>query len=173
MRKIAEKIEYAPSTIYLYFEDKDEICTAIGSEAFEILIKGLEEIEQQNLPALESTRAGMRWYVDFGLANPHQYRLVFGQPSPDKVEQDSALNELGVKAMGYLARCIARCRAEGVFGPGDDMVDSIAAWAHLHGLTMVLINDYGKCSLPWPPKDDLIHHGIDLIVRGLLQQATV
>src|SRR6478752_3088556 len=88
MRKIAEKIEYAPSTIYLYFEDKDEICAAIANEALEVLIKGLEDIEQKNLPALEATRASMRWYIDFGLANPHQYRLVFGQPQPDKVEQD-------------------------------------------------------------------------------------
>ncbi|MEI9814713.1 MAG: TetR/AcrR family transcriptional regulator [Acidobacteriota bacterium] len=47
MRKIAEKIEYAPSTIYLYFEDKDEICSAIGTEAFEILTRGLDENEQK------------------------------------------------------------------------------------------------------------------------------
>jgi AcrR family transcriptional regulator len=168
MRKIAEKIEYAPSTIYLYFEDKDEICAAIASEALDVLIKGLDEIEQRSLPALEATRASMRWYIDFGLANPHQYRQVFGQPQPDRVEQDSQLNHLGLKALGCLARHISRCRAEAVFGPGDDMADSIAAWSHLHGTTMVLINDYGKYSLPWPRKEDLIDRSIDLTLRGLL-----
>ncbi len=94
-------------------------------------------MSRKNLPALEGTRAGMRWYVDFGLANPHQYRLVFGQPPPQKVEEDCVLNQQGLQALEYLARCIARCRAEGLFIPGDDMADSIAAWAQLHGLTMV------------------------------------
>ena len=76
MRKIADKIDYAPSTIYLYFEDKNAICSAIASEAFEILIQGLAANEERALPALESARAGVRWYVDFGLA--HRIRTGAG-----------------------------------------------------------------------------------------------
>lgn len=167
MRKIAEKIEYAPSTIYLYFQDKDAICAAIASEAFSTLIQGLEELDLQGLPPLEGTRAGIRLYVDFGLANPHQYRLVFGNVGPS---DDAATNQLGLDALGYLARCISRCRAEGLFIPGDDMADSLAAWSQMHGLTMVLINDHGKYGFPWPPKEVLIERGIELILRGLLVQ---
>jgi AcrR family transcriptional regulator len=168
MRKIAEKIEYAPSTIYLYFEDKEAICTAIAAEAFEILMHGLEENEQRGLPALESARAGLRWYVDFGLLHPNQYQLVFGRPAPQAMEESCRVDQLGLNALGYLARSIARCRAEGLFIAGDDMADSIACWAQLHGLTIVLINDYGQYGLPWPPKEALIERGIDLILRGLL-----
>jgi AcrR family transcriptional regulator len=170
MRKIAEKIEYAPSTIYLYFQDKDAICSAIASEAFEHLIQGLAETEQRALPALESARAGMRWYVEFGLMHPNQYRLVFGTPPPGPLEQECTTNQLGLDALGYLARAIARCRAEGLFISGDDMTDSLAAWSQMHGLTMVLINDHGKYGFPWPSKEALIDRGIELILRGLLVQ---
>jgi AcrR family transcriptional regulator len=169
MRKIAEKIEYAPSTIYLYFEDKNAICSAIAAEAFEILIQGLEANEQRHLPALESLRSGMCFYVKFGLENPHQYRLVFATPAPAGVEQDFTSSELGKNALGYLARAIGRCRAEGLFVDGDDGADSLACWSHLHGLTMVLINDHGKYGLPWPEKGALATRGIELIVRGLLR----
>jgi AcrR family transcriptional regulator len=170
LRKIAERIDYAPSTIYLYFEDKNAICSAIAAEAFEVLIHGLEENEQRQLPALEGTRAGFRWYVEFGLAHPNQYQLVFATPTPEAVEQDCIANQLGLNALGYLARALSRCRAEGIFIPGDDMADSLACWSQLHGLTTVLINDHGKYGFPWPSKEVLIDRGIELILRGLLAQ---
>ncbi|MEO5923274.1 MAG: TetR/AcrR family transcriptional regulator [Bryobacteraceae bacterium] len=167
MRKIAEKIEYAPSTIYLYFEDKDAICAAIGAEAFEVLLQGLDEREKRNLPPLESARVGLRYYVEFGMEHPNQYRLVFATPTPEGAETPE-VNALGMQALEYLARCLARCRAEGLFIPGDDMADSLACWGQLHGLTLILINDHGKYGFPWPSKEAMIDRGIDLILRGLL-----
>jgi AcrR family transcriptional regulator len=35
IRKIADKIEYSPATIYLYFKDKDEIFHAIHDKGFD------------------------------------------------------------------------------------------------------------------------------------------
>ncbi len=165
MRKIAEKIEYAPSTIYLYFEDKNAICSAIAAEAFDVLIQGLEEQDERGLPALDAVRAGMRCYIEFGLAHPNQYRLVFATPTP---ADDAEVNAQGLQALQYLARCLARCRAEGLFIPGDDMADSLAVWGQMHGLTMILINDHGKYGFPWPSKEAMIERGIELILRGLL-----
>jgi len=94
--------------------------------------------------------------------------LVFGTPTPPDVEADCITNQLGLSALGYLAKAIARCRAEGVFIPGDDMADSLTCWAQLHGLTMVLINDHGKYGFPWPSKEALMDRGIELILRGLV-----
>lgn len=167
MRKIAEKIEYAPSTIYLHFADKNQLCSAIAAEAFEVLLQGLAENEQRELPPLETIRAGMRWFVDFGLAHPNQYRFVFGTVSPDALEHDSVINQFAMNALGFLARAIARGRAEGLFIPGDDMVDTFASWSQLHGLTIILINDYGKYGFPWPPREAFIDRSIELILRGL------
>ncbi len=166
MRKIAEKIDYAASTIYLYFEDKNAICSAIASDSLAVLIQGLEEREQRGLPALETARIGMRFYLEFGLAHPNQYRLVFATPTP--AGNDAAVNAQSLQALQYLSRCLARCRAEGLFIAGDDMADSLAVWGQMHGLTMILINDHGKYGFPWPSKDALIERGVDLILRGLL-----
>ena len=167
MRKIAEKIEYAPSTIYLYFDDKNAICSAIAAEAFDVLIHGLEEQDKLGLPALEAVRGGMRVYIEFGLAHPNQYRLVFATPTPPDADTPE-VNAQGMQALQYLARCLARCRAEGLFIPGDDMADSLTVWGQMHGLTMILIQDHGKYGFPWPTKDAMIDRGIELILRGLL-----
>jgi len=36
MRRVAEKIEYSPTTIYLYFEDKASLLYAICEETFRV-----------------------------------------------------------------------------------------------------------------------------------------
>src|SRR5450432_1396466 len=67
IRKIAEKIEYAPSTIYLYFEDKYEILASICIEVFEQLAEKLEELQRNEPDPLKMLKLGLRCYVDFGL----------------------------------------------------------------------------------------------------------
>ncbi len=39
LRNIADKIEYSPATIYLYFKDKNELFYAIQEKGFELLLK--------------------------------------------------------------------------------------------------------------------------------------
>ncbi len=84
IRKIAEKIEYAPSTIYLYFEDKHAILAGICIRFFEDLLEELNEIRDNTPDPREALRAGLRCYVDFGLANPTRYQVTFlTAPAPD------------------------------------------------------------------------------------------
>src|SRR5271168_4346283 len=46
MRKIAEKIEYSPTTIYLYFQDKSELLDCICEETFARLVRKQTVLEQ-------------------------------------------------------------------------------------------------------------------------------
>src|SRR5258705_12271071 len=64
MRRIAEKIEYSPTTIYLYFEDKTELFFAICEETFAKLSTKLEAIYRECNDPIECLRRGCRSYVD-------------------------------------------------------------------------------------------------------------
>jgi len=167
MRGIADRIEYSASTIYLYFKNKTELLGAICSETFETLIERLDEIEKRDLPPLDQFVAGLRCYIAFGLEHPHQYQLVFGNTTPEECDELEEPNRLGMQALEYLGRCIAKCQAAGVFPPADPMSDAIAIWMQLHGATSVMINDHGKYNFPWPSKEALVDRTVDLIVRGL------
>lgn len=167
MRGIADRIEYSASTIYLYFKNKTEIVGAICSETFETLIERLDEIEKRGLAPLDQFVAGLRCYIAFGLEHPHQYLLVFNNATPEGCADMEEPNRLGLQALEYLGRCIARCQDAGVFQPSDPFNDAIAVWMQLHGTTSILINDHGKYNFPWPSKESLIDRNIDLIVRGL------
>src|SRR5882724_4499666 len=77
MRKIAEKIEYAPGTIYLYFRDKAEILERLCEETFSKLEQRMQAINADPSDPLEGLRRGLRTYVQFGIDNPHHYIVSF------------------------------------------------------------------------------------------------
>ena len=78
MRKIAEKIEYSPATIYTYFEDKDEILDSLCEETFLYLHEHkLAAFQQMKGDPLELLKKGMETYIRFGLEHPNHYIVTF------------------------------------------------------------------------------------------------
>ena len=47
MRKIAERIEYSPTTIYLYFEDKADLLDSVCQETLLSLLNTLEQLKKR------------------------------------------------------------------------------------------------------------------------------
>ena len=77
MRKIAEKIEYSPTTIYLHFNDKADLVRFLCEEAFVKLVDMFEKLgEDLSDPLLALKRCG-RAYVDFGIKYPNDYKVTF------------------------------------------------------------------------------------------------
>src|SRR5436190_22718190 len=79
IRKIAEMIEYAPGTIYLYFRDKAEILERICDETFAKLSQKMQAINADPSNPLDGLRRGLRTYIQFGIDNPNHYTVTFIQ----------------------------------------------------------------------------------------------
>src|SRR5256885_10427064 len=105
MRKIADKVEYAPGTIYLYFRDKAEILDRICEETFAKLIARMQAIEHDPSAPLDRLRRGLRTYIQFGLDNPHHYILTFIQAKMNQ-EAMSAFHTAGTQAFDGLRKCV-------------------------------------------------------------------
>src|SRR6266849_6622331 len=108
IRKIADKVEYAPGTIYLYFRDKAEILDRICEETFARLIVRLQAIEHDTAAPLDKLRRGLRTYIQFGLDHPHHYLLTFIQAKVNHQAQ-SVFQTSGMKAFGVLRQCVQAC----------------------------------------------------------------
>src|SRR5215813_8130397 len=94
MRGIAEKVEYSPGTIYLYFKDKAEILDTLCAQTFEKLHVRMEAI-RHDMDAgdpVEALRRGLRMYIQFGLDNPNHYIVTFvlGKRQPAIAERSGA-----------------------------------------------------------------------------------
>ncbi len=175
MRRIAERIEYSPTTIYLYFRDKSEILDEICEQTFAKLARSMERIEAKGLEPLEGLREGCRTYIRFGLRNRHQYRLTFmvsgvqRDRERDREEDSSGFEgSMGERAFGFLVRAVERCREAGVLREIDVAVASQVVWAAIHGLTSLLIT-VSEEDFPWGETKSLIEETIETVTRGLMR----
>lgn len=170
IRKIAEKIEYAPSTIYLYFTDKNKLIVTIVEETFRSLADGLENIKEQDLNPMEALFAGMRLYVRFGLEHPHHYYLAFcSLPNHDiPPEECRGIQEAGQTALAHLREALERCLSAGLVAQQDLHVLTQALWMMIHGLTAALITKDCDPEFPWADTEQLIEKTMDVIKTGIL-----
>jgi AcrR family transcriptional regulator len=171
MRKIAEKIEYSPTTIYLYFEDKAELFFHLCEETFAQLLKRLEAQHQEAVnnggtDPLTCLKNGLRTYIDFGLKHPNHYKIVFINRPEHYERPELYFSEVstGMKTYNYLRQMVEECVKQKKFREIDVEAACQALWAATHGLTSLFITDP---EFPWIDKDKLIDITIDTMIAGL------
>jgi len=166
MRGIADKIEYSPTTIYLYFKDKAELLEQVCHETFARLTQVLVRIQELPGDPVEQLKRGLVAYVKFGLENPHHYRATFMMPIPEGFDEEKYANpdSPGMQAFDFLRRRVYECIAAGKFRKVDPELVSQTLWAGVHGVTsLLIIHCHG---FPWVSTDQLIHSMVDTLVAG-------
>src|SRR5271165_506722 len=81
MRRLAEKIEYSPTAIYVYFADKSQLFHELCREDFAHLQDVVTSSAMPTDPIARLRQIG-RNYVDFGLRYPNHYKFIFMTPHP-------------------------------------------------------------------------------------------
>jgi AcrR family transcriptional regulator len=165
MRKIAEKIEYSPTTIYLYFQDKVDLLDCICEETLTRLEDRLVAIRKAHPAPLDKMQRGLRAYIEFGIEHPSDYRVAFMMEFKNMVEAGRNLrcHELGHRVYHAFRSDVAECIETGVFAPRDADTASQAIWGAIHGLVCLLIT---RSQFPWVDQATLIETLVDTLVEG-------
>ena len=163
IRKIADKIEYAPGTIYLYFHDKAEILDRICEETFAKLLQKMQAIKHDTAAPLDKMRRGLRTYIQFGLENPNHYVLTFIQ-AKSHLKSKSVFETAGREAFSCLRHGVQECIDAGelVSNDADELAQTL--WAGIHGLTSVLITCTG---FPFVEQNRLIDRMVHTLIEGV------
>jgi AcrR family transcriptional regulator len=161
MRKLAQKIEYSPGTIYLHFTSKEALLNALIEESFARLALTLEKSGGHADP-VETLRRGLRAYVDFGLRHPQHYHFAFG------VKPVASQGYRPHRAFEYLRQCVRCCIDGHRFRAIDAETAAQLLWAAVHGITSLLI---ARPDFPWVRRGKLIDEVIDNALRGLSAEA--
>jgi AcrR family transcriptional regulator len=169
MRRIADKIEYSPTTIYLYFKDKAELLEEVCNETFSRLTSHLRTILEQPGDPMERLRRGLTAYVHFGLDNPHHYRATFMMVHPEGFDEakHSHPDSPGMQAFDFLRRCVFDCMTAGKIHSKDAELVSQTLWCGVHGVTSLLIT---HTMFPWVSRDQLIESVVDSIIAGVARK---
>lgn len=168
MRKVAERIEYSPTAIYLHFEDKRDLVFQVCEETFGRLVTELESLEAEFKDPLVRLREGMRRYVAFGLRHPQHYLATFvavpHEQLPEDIERYNNPGTNGMRALGILAGIVQACVDSGKFRKVDTAVTSRSLWAALHGITALLIQ---MPNFAWGDQKAVVESVIDTALDGL------
>jgi AcrR family transcriptional regulator len=167
MRKVAERVGCASGTIYLYFEDKDAILSAICVETFAKLNKRMEAIRHDQGDPLERLRRGGRAYIQFALDHPYHYLVTFGQTGASNVVKSDEARQAGEYSFNCMRECVRLCLDAGMLRKTDVEEVAQSLWACVHGTVMLLI---GKTDFPFIEQSRLIDSVLDMILEGIRQK---
>ncbi len=172
IRKLAERIEYSPSTIYLYFKDKADILATICQEAFVGLSEKLDRIHSEEPDPRAALEQGLRCYMEWGLQHPNHYMVTFGTPWPAPIACDDAgtptsSERAGLDCFAKLVAAVQRCIDAGQIPPGNTGLYAQVAWTSIHGLTSSLIVMKDDPHFPWAPREQLLNGMVNNVMAGL------
>lgn len=153
MRALAVRIGYSPATIYLHFQDKDEILRGVMEEGFKRLAATMER-EREALPpdvtSLERYAATGRAYARFAVENTGYFRAMFKMPKvanlevcADPLERPGAgagevVGEGGNHGVGLICEAIAA----GHMSAPDPRRAALVGWGVMHGLTSLYLSGH-------------------------------
>lgn len=144
IRSIAQRIEYSPTTIYLYFKDKNEILYALHHEGFDLLNRQMEPLQAVS-DAFERLKAMGRIYIRFAEEYPDYYDLMFVQKAPmDTLDEEEKWKE-GQNAFDGLKLTIQECMEAGDLPFTNAEVGAFVVWSTMHG--MCTLYDRGRCKI--------------------------
>jgi AcrR family transcriptional regulator len=169
MRKIASKIEYSPTTIYIYFKDKSEILKTLCDETFGRLYRVMVDIARTPGDPVETLRKLGLAYIHFGLAHPNHYQVTFMMRMDERVKPEDFEHDAGMRTFQCLVGCVQACIESGSFRKIDPMAASQALWCGVHGVTSLLIS---QCGFPFVERELLINTSVDAMMHGLLEPKT-
>lgn len=168
IRRIADLIEYSPTTVYLYFKDKDEIFFNLHEVGFSKLQEMNKELDTIDNPLLRLRKMG-EIYLRFGMDNPEYYDLMFIQRAPmKKLKEMNCDWENGDAAMTRLRTTVSECMEKGLIAKTDPDLVSISIWSLVHGLVALAIRDRLDKFLPDGAQLlPIMNHSVDWLIGTL------
>jgi len=150
MRAIAERIEYSPGTIYLYFRDKDELVREVIQEGFQRMAlwvqREIEAASPGDNPALQHRCMG-RAYAKFALDNTAYFRVMFELPGVPQLDcpsdGESHLHEFADEsAWDAMVATLQGAMDAGLITIRDAQEGAVISWGLVHGLTSLYLSGH-------------------------------
>ena len=163
LRAIAREMGMTAPALYRYFGSRDELVTALVTDAYDALADAMEAAVAAAGPGghAERVRAAFGAFRTWGLEHPTEFALIFGSPIPGYIAPE-ATRPAGLRYTDLLGRLLAEALADGALdparvavqpspdlarqveefqrrrgGPGlpaPVMAFGLGAWARVHGL---------------------------------------
>lgn len=164
MRKIARSIGYSATSIYLHFTGKDQLVHALITEGMRLLMHRLQPIfDDLKLDPVEIIRRICHAYVEFGLANPGYYEIMYVL-HPESITRYPEKQYREARALvENLRNVFARGMSLGIIDRSNPTTTANVLWSQMHGLVSLIHGQRFDRSLA---RDSLISDAVERSVHS-------
>jgi len=144
LRSLAATVGVSHMAPYRHFRDKEALLAALAERGFAALGEAMQVAGASRVAALgNGPRAALLGYglayLAFARARPQLYRLMFGPALAGKPGHPG-LQAAGQATFGGLAQAVGAVLAPQGVTDEDARAHSVATWALVHGLAMLLLD---------------------------------
>lgn len=169
MRNIAKSANVTATSIYLHFENKDDLLLTLIEESIEHLKEQLVREIDSTKEMIQQLEDLARAYIRFALEHPQEYEIIYmvrpeemPQYPKDKFQQIRSAYEL-------LAEIIEKGKREDIIDVEDSMISAYTLWAQIHGVVSVILSQRLDTRIP---QKEFIDQAIEHIIQGFIIQKT-
>ena len=164
IRAVAAAVGVSPAAIYLHFPDKDALMAAVCGRVFRMFDAALEQAAEGATDPVDDLFRRARAYVQFGLANPGQYQIIFLTKKRSHLAEVPWEERPGAEAFAHLVAAVQRAMDAGALRRDEPGLVATGLWMCVHGITSLLLT---LPSFPWPSVEALVCHVVQAQLRGL------
>jgi AcrR family transcriptional regulator len=171
MRRVAEKIEYSPTAIYVHFSDKQQLFHELCQQDYARLAEVFQSSAMSSDPIERLKQIG-NTYTEFGVRYPNHYKFMFMTPHPPQEPDEEDREIMGnpeVDAYAFLKWAVQEAIDAGRFREElqDAELISQTLWASVHGVIALHIAKGCDPWVDWRPLAQRAQLMLDVTLRGL------
>jgi len=123
--QIAQRAGYSKRTVYLDYQNKDELFMSVCEEGGRLLLENLRNIPFEQLTIDEAVNRFMKVYIAFSRDHRAYFRMIFSESTPEIIancseELRKKLGDLERACLNVLVAWGKRAMAEGMIPPEVD-----------------------------------------------------
>jgi AcrR family transcriptional regulator len=138
LRQVARAVQMSHGAPLRHFSGLSSMLSAVTADAFDELVAMVSQhVDAAGADPLHRLRAAGQGYVEFAIANPGPYELMFRPERLDRTDADYLRASLA--AFGQLASLTSDAQAAGWRTDLDTAVLTGVLWAGVHGIASLWI----------------------------------
>ena len=169
MRKIAKKADVTATSIYLHFENKDDLLLVLVEESIANLNKVLRSALDETASPIEQLESLADAYVGYAMENPQEYEIIYMVRPEEMPKYPKEKFQLVREIYELLAGIIERGKERNLFDVEDPLVSAYTLWAQIHGVVSVIL---GKRLDTRVPIERFLDLATEHIIQGFIVQKT-
>ncbi len=139
LRTVGAKLGVSRSALYRHFADKQSLLATVGQEGFRKFRQALADAWEANGHGRIGFEAMVNAYVQFAMAHPSHYRVMFGGFIESAAKDDHFMAEARA-AFQVLVVALIEQQNAGDIRRDDPVLMARFVWAAVHGTAMLFIN---------------------------------